>query len=150
MGYRLHELRKLRSCSVGTEVGQRSEARSPDVAAIIAELALRPALGIRDEAIFSRYVSDMWSAVSDASRVLAPGGKAVYVVGENTVRGTYIPNAKMIVAVAKSVGLRLHSQIARELPANRRYLPPPSNFNRSVAFDNRMRREVIVTLGKLV
>jgi hypothetical protein len=86
--------------------------------------------------------------VEEAARVLCPGGKAVYVVGENTVRGTFIANAKIVSAVAERSGLTIESRRARTLPANRRYLPPPSIRNGPEALDGRMRREVILSFSK--
>ena len=40
--------------------------------------------------------SDMREAINEVGRVLANSGKAVYVVGENTVRGTYIRNSTVV------------------------------------------------------
>ena len=74
--------------------------------------------------------------------------KAVYVVGENTVRGTFIPNAKIVSAVAELAELKIDSRRARELPANRRYLPPPTVRNAPEAMGGRMRREVILSFSK--
>ena len=48
------------------------------------------------------------------------------MVGENTVRGTFIRNAMIVEAVANTGGLRCTGRRSRDLPANRRYLPPPS------------------------
>jgi hypothetical protein len=91
----------------------------------------------------------MRNAVKEAARVLSPGGKAVYVVGENTVRGTFIANAKIVSAVAELSGLKIDGRRARELPANRRYLPPPAiRRNAPELLDGRMRREVILSFSK--
>lgn len=90
----------------------------------------------------------MRGAIAEAARVLSPGGKAVYVVGENTVRGTFIPNAKIVSAVAELSGLRVDGRRSRELPANRRYLPPPTTRNAPEAMGGRMRREAILSFSK--
>jgi hypothetical protein len=91
----------------------------------------------------------MRNAVEEAARVLSPGGKAVYVVGENTVRGTFIANAKIVSAVAELSGLKTEGRRARALPANRRYLPPPTVRNAPESLGGRMRREVILSFSKL-
>ena len=98
----------------------------PVIRSVISELKLRPALTRRDEALLARFIDDMRLALSEVSRVLVPGGKAVYVVGENTIRGTFVRNSLAVAAVAKIAGLRLIDRRTLALPANRRYLPPPS------------------------
>src|ERR1700692_4430690 len=75
--------------------------------------------------VLKNCICSMHSAVEETARVLTPGGKAVYVVGENTVRGTFIPNAKIVSAVAELSGLKIENRRGRALPANRRYIPPP-------------------------
>ena len=105
MGYPVSELRRLRSTTVGTEVGM--DARDDrEIQRILSELKLKPKLQARQEAMLARYINDMQRAVSETSRVLTDDGRAVYVVGENTVRGTFIPNAKVVEAVASIAGFR--------------------------------------------
>jgi hypothetical protein len=146
MGYNVNELGKIRGASVGTEVGSVEARDNPFVKDIIAALKLRPDLSRRHEAILAHYIQDMHQAVQESARVLVPGGKAVYVMGENTIRGTYIPNSRMITAVAEMSGLDTEGRRSRTLPANRRYLPPPSTA--AAALDGRMRREVILSFSK--
>lgn len=147
MGYGVGELRRLRSTTVGTEVGM--DARDDrEIQKILSALRLRPKLEARQEAMLARYIHDMQRAVSETSRVLADNGRAVYVVGENTVRGTFIRNAMIVEAVANNAGLRCLARRSRELPANRRYLPPPSKQAQEGTLGNRLRREVILTLQK--
>ena len=148
MGYSVGELRRLRSTAVGTEVGL--DARDdPEVQRIIADLKLQPQLQARQEAMLIRYINDMQRAVAEISRVLVTDGKAVYVVGENTVRGTFIRNALIVEAVASVAGLSCTARRSRELPANRRYLPPPSHQSETATLGNRLRREVILTFRKV-
>lgn len=147
MGYSVGALRHLRSRTVGTEVGMNPhDDRVTET--ILSELKLQPKLPARQESILARYISDMQRSVSETSRVLADKGKAVYVVGENTVRGTFVPNAKIVESAAKTVGLRCVSRSSRELPANRRYLPPPSKQSQTTALGNRLRREAILHFQK--
>jgi hypothetical protein len=146
MGYSISGLRALRSTSIGTEAGG-GESDDPDVRKILEYLNLRPVLGARHSAILGRYVKDMRKAVAEVARVLRPGGHAVYVVGENTLRGTYVRNAKIVQAVGEIAGLRLTRRTARALPANRRYMPPPSDRS-GAAMSARMRREIVLTFEK--
>ena len=147
MGYSVNEIRRLRSTTVGTEVGM--DARDDrEIQSILSELKLQPKLQARQEAMLAQYINDMQRAVSETSRVLAGDGKAIYVVGENTVRGTFIRNAMIVEAVASTAGLRCTARRSRELPENRRYLPPPSKQSETAKLGNRLRREVILTFRK--
>jgi hypothetical protein len=148
MGYTVGELVGIRAESVGAESGDQNASENENVREIISKLKLSPKLSPRHEAILAHYVEDMKNAVQEAARVLSPGGKAVYVVGENTVRGTFIPNAKIVLAVAELSGLKVENKRARTLPANRRYLPPPTVLNAPEAMGGRMRREVILSFSK--
>jgi hypothetical protein len=148
MGYSTRELTGIRTESVGTESGDQEARDSQSIQRVISDLKLTPRLSSRDEAVLAHYISDMRAAVSEVTRVLSPGGRAVYVVGENTVRGTFIPNAKIVSAVAQLSGLKIDGRHARELPANRRYLPPPKKRTAPEALDGRMRREVILSFSK--
>ena len=147
MGYSVGQLRSLRSTSVGTELGM-DVRDNQEIQRILFELKLQPQLPGKQEAMLARYINDMQRAVGESARVLKSDGKAVYVVGENTVRGTFIPNAMVVEAVANTVGLRCTARQSRVLPANRRYLPPPSKRPEMTTLDNRLRREVILTFEK--
>ncbi len=148
MGYSVGDLRSVRSTIVGTEVGM--DARDDrEIQALLVDLKLQPKLQGRQEAILARYIKDMRRAVEETSRVLAEDGRAVYVVGENTIRGTFIRNAMIMDAVASAAGLRCTSQRSRELPPNRRYLPPPSKQPRTAMLGSRLRREVVLTFQKV-
>jgi SAM-dependent methyltransferase len=148
MGYTVGELGGIRTESVGAESADPGASEDEDIRKIITDLKLSPRLSARNEAILAHYIEDMHNSVQEAQRVLSPGGKAVYVVGENTVRGTFIPNAKIVSAVAELSGLKVESRRARALPANRRYLPPPTARNAPEALGGRMRREVILSFSK--
>lgn len=148
MGYDVCELRGVRSASVGAEVGQTKDDAGDKVESVLIDLKLTPALSSRNEAILRRFVSDMFSAMGEVSRVLKPGGRAIYVVGENTIRGTYVRNSAIVDAIAKSVGLKLTERRSRNLPANRRYLPPPVKRGGKDMLDVRMRREVVLAFQK--
>jgi SAM-dependent methyltransferase len=147
MGYRIPDLRELRSGSVGAEAAKPDSTNEAEIRVIVTNLKLKPRLGKRDESILMRYAEDMQEAIREVARVLAPGGKAVYVVGENTIRGTYIKNSQLICTLAKLSGLRLKARRTRSLPASRRYLPPPSSSIAS-SMNSRIRREVVLAFIK--
>ena len=147
MDYSIGELRRLRSITVGAEVG-KDASNDREIQDIVAELNLQPKLRTRHEAVLVRYIDDMRRVIGETARVLAEEGQAVYVVGENTVRGTFVPNSLIMEALANTAGLRCTDRRSRELPSNRRYLPPPTTQSKTTALDGRMRREVILTFKK--
>jgi SAM-dependent methyltransferase len=146
MGYGLRPLRHVRAISVGTEAGSSQDGTELS-REVVGKLSLQPELALRERRMLLRYVDDMAASIREVSRVLRGGGQAVYVIGENTVRGTYIKNSAIIAAVAADCGLCLADTTTRDLPANRRYLPPPA-LTPAAALDARMRREVVLTFTK--
>lgn len=148
MGHNVDELREIRSASVGTEASSSKAVDAGWVRSLIQQLGLRPKLSTRDHALLSQYVWDMGGALTEVSRVLRAKGRAVYVVGDSTIRGTFVSNSAIVAAIAENVGLKLHSRQSRTLPANRRYLPPPKRTGSPAALDGRMRREVVLVFDK--
>lgn len=148
MGYPLAELRRLRGESVGTEVSLSPNEINGRVTEIVRELKLQPRLRNRDAAIFARYIKDMDESLREVARILAPGGRAIYVVGNSTVRGTFVRNSAVVEAVASRNGLLLLSKHSRVLPPNRRYLPPPAAEKAGAALSTRMRQEVILAFER--
>lgn len=148
MGYNVGDLRQIRAGSVGTEASSTQALEANWVKGLIKQLALKPKLSTRDHALLAQYVWDMGNALAEVARVLKAGGRAVYVVGDSTVRGTFIRNSSIVAAVAQERGLTLHSKHSRTLPANRRYLPPPKRGASAASIEGRMRREVVLELKK--
>ncbi len=148
MGHTIDQLRKIRSNSVGSDASYAEALEAPWVKLLIKQLRLKPELSSRQYALLARYVWDMGQALTEVSRVLRVGGRAVYVVGDSTVRGTFIRNSSIVAAVAAGRGLTLASRHERALPENRRYLPPPSREASAAAMDSRMRREVVLVFDK--
>lgn len=148
MGHTVKELRQIRAESVGTEAESREALDAPWVGLLIKQLGLKPKLSNRDHALLATYVWDMSKALAEVSRVLRRGGRAVYVVGDSTSRGTFIRNSSIIISLAEKHGLSLTSRYSRALPANRRYLPPPMSRPSKASLDGRLRREVVVVFDK--
>jgi len=145
MGPSAADLRLIRRCSIGTEVGDYRTSTESDK--LLRRLKLSSKLSARHRALLNRFIEDMKAAVSEVARILVPGGRAVYVIGENTIQGVYVRNAEIVIAVARRAGLRLERQATRLLPKNRRYLPPPSNVQ-DAPLNTRMRREVVLSFRK--
>jgi hypothetical protein len=146
MGYQIADLRQVRTESVGTEAADESLDDDKEVRTIIDALKLRPKLDKRFERILGRYIHDMRGAIAEVGRVLSKAGKAVYVVGENTLRGTYIRTSVIVTKLAELAGLSMKERRRRTLPANRRYMPPPSAAKGMM--DGRMRREVVLSFAR--
>lgn len=143
LGHRLSDLRKIRSNSIGAE-------RSPDVAlsAYLFE-EIQQAMGAigelpsRHSSMVARYSEDIYRLMSEIARVLKPTGKAILVVGNSCLKGVFIKNSEGIARAASMVGLKLVSQVERDLPAQSRYLPMPKHLDRPLG--KRMRTENILT-----
>jgi len=148
MGYNIDQLRRIRGESVGAEASSKEALDAEWVSLLIKHLKLTPALSSRNNALLARYVWDMGRALAETARVLRRGGRAVYVVGDSTIRGTFIRNSMIVSRVAQQHGLSLLSRHYRSLPANRRYLPPPKQGPSSATMDSRMRREVVIAFTK--
>ncbi|WP_219807462.1 hypothetical protein [Streptomyces sp. SM14] len=141
LGYKIGDLRKIRGSSVGAEkcLRDQDEALGP----LVLETEVE-SLSTRMQGILYRYAKDMLDISSELRRVLKSKAPAVLVVGNSTVRGTFVDNASVARRAAESVGFSTAEITERELPNNRRYLPPPSTAG--AALDKRMRKEVILTL----
>jgi DNA modification methylase len=145
MGCSTEDVRQVRSASIGTEVGNYGAGEFVDH--LIRSQKLHKRLSRRHRAMLSRFIVDMVAALTEVARVLVPGGNAVYIIGENSVRGTFIRNSSILTAIAQYVGLTFCRKSTRALPPNRRYLPPPSRRNKD-SLDVRMRREVVLHFRK--
>jgi len=146
MGHTASNIRQVRGQSIGSEIGLYDGVNSDQATALLKLLRINSKLSSRHKAIIRTFIEDMSKVLRETSRVLAPGGKAIFVIGENSIRGTYVRNAKIISELAKEFGLRLVEESSRTLPPNRRYLPPPSK--RTNALSSRMRREVVLAFSK--
>jgi len=141
-GYRVNELRKIRSTSIGAE--KAPDAGDIFVAKIVTSFGDISSLMSRQVRMIERYAIDLERALSEAGRVLKPGGKAVYVVGNSCLKGNFISNSNAVRTAGELAGLRLDDEVERELPVNRRYLPMKTQS----ALQKRMRTESVLTFSK--
>lgn len=148
MGYTVSEIREIRGENIGAESASLEATTAEWVQLIIRNLRLTPQLSTRDQRLLCQYIWDMNQAISETARVLRSGSPAVYVVGDSTIRGTFIRNSRIVSILAHRHGLSLVSRHSRRLPANRRYLPPPLVAGEESALDTRMRREVVMEFRK--
>jgi hypothetical protein len=147
MGHRVSEIRRLRRTNVGAELSADADDQL-FVAEAIEEMGLVERLEGRFKGILARYVVDMDQVIAEIARVLKRGGEAVLVVGDSTIRDTFVQNSRCLVFLGERNGLSLQSMRRRSLPDNRRYLPPPGRKLSGKQLRARMRKEVVLVFSK--
>jgi len=148
MGYRIPDLRHVRGGNIGTEAAGGLTGREHDVKAVLAAMTAPDALPKNLRGVLARYVRDMRRTISELHRVLKPSGRCVLVIGNSTMRGEYVSNSVAMELLAGQVGFKLVEQTSREIPDDRRYLPPPNTQKSGKQLRRRMREEVVLTLQK--
>jgi hypothetical protein len=143
LGFSIGELRGIRSDSVGAERMLRNG--DDDLSSLISDTWIDD-LSVKMRGILLRYARDAMQVMAEVHRVLKSGAEAILVVGNSTVRGTFVDNAGVMRRAGEACGLRTTAVTDRELPSVHRYLPPPTASGGSL--DKRMRTEVIISLAK--
>ena len=138
LGYSVADLRAVRADEIGTERGLDED---PMRDAAVRRMADPNHLPNRTVGIMQRYVYDLRRLFVSMHRVVKPGGRAVVVVGNSSVRGVFLRNDFAVKDAATSAGFQLQRRAKRTLPENRRYLPPPSAGTSDLA--QRMRTEIV-------
>lgn len=123
MGWTISSLRSIRSGSVGSEQAPKNYDIPQSLRDEIESSSWYADLEPKTKRMVVRYAFDLSHVVSEANRVLVPGGSAVYVIGNSCLRGTYIPNSDLLGRACKEHGLSLVQAIPREIPEGSRYLP---------------------------
>ena len=146
-GYTLKDLRQIRSTNVGAENSIMQNPYNDDVTQILAKMGAIEKLPPRIVGVLKKYVNDMDSVLGEISRVLNIRGQAVLVVGDSTIKGTFIQNSKAVTLLGIRHGLTPLSVSRRKLQDHRRYLPPPTSLSAGSQLQGRMREEVIMTFS---
>jgi DNA modification methylase len=148
MGHSVSSLRLLRSTNVGTEVGRKLSESGAFAERIIGQVCSGAELGNRHKGMLRQYVEDLRLLLRECHRVLKPGAKAVFVIGDCNLRESFVENSTAIDLIGRDVGFRIGAARRRPLPENRRYLPPPTTKSSGKALQKRMKEEIILTLVK--
>ena len=149
LGYRVSKLREIRSTSVGSERGL-SQRRFDSIAMDILENVGFPEnLDSATQSHLRRYILDMTKVMGEISRILKRRGRGVLVVASSNIRGQSIDNVKIVRSIGKCLGLQQVKCTEREIPSNRRYLPPPTLAVQE-SLQKRMRSESVLTLEKAI
>lgn len=145
MEHSVPELRRIRSDNIGSEAapitGDKIDEHIRNAYQAGIDDCILPNPQRR---MFIRYLSDMRAVLTEIRRVLKENGSLSLVVGNSTIRGSFVKNSESIKALAGKVGLRIKSEHVRELPDNRRYLPPPRAKDAGTELSRRMRQEVVL------
>src|SRR3546814_15153094 len=89
LGYRLDELRTIRSTTIGAERGADTDIDSAlrDVANAMCDIqALTP----RQRRMVARYAGDLVSMLEQVERVLKPSGHATLVIGNSCPKHVFL------------------------------------------------------------
>lgn len=140
MGHTLTALRELRGTVVGSE---RSNTELGDHEDLLAKTLGRTAPK-RAYGVLRRYVDDLTSVLSEIARVLRTGGQATFVVADATLFGAPVALSDLLDELAFAAGLERVERVQRSLPADRRYLPPPTSGARG-RLARRMRTETCLS-----
>jgi predicted Zn-ribbon and HTH transcriptional regulator len=143
LGYGLSELRAIRSTSIGAERGANSDRAPRLFDDIKDEMCDASTLSSRHALMVARYAEDVYRLMSEIARVTKRNGKAILVVGNSCLKGTFIRNTDGVARAGAMVGLRLANSVERKLPDQNRYLPTPSPGGAPLA--KRMRTETVLT-----
>lgn len=143
MGHKISEIRALRADNIGSEVSMRSVSGTVIHGAMEA-MADLGTLDNRQLGMIRRYVWDMNKVMKESARVLKKKGRAIFVVGDSSIRGVFVKNSEALIHLAKSNDLSLVSRNIRPIEIRRRYLPPPESDNAGKKMNARMKEEVIL------
>lgn len=148
LGYKINELGQIRSTSVGAEKAPEGNANLEMAKKITSRIQNLEKLPKRKISMIYRYALDMHQVFKESARVLKKSARATFVIGNTSQNGIYIANTTIAEESAKQFGLKLINIVEREIPENKRYLPPPTSNEKS-SLKNRMKTEAIMTFCKI-
>jgi hypothetical protein len=149
MGYSVSQIRNIRGESIGAEAKLKLERNKDVIDEVLADLKVISKLSNRHVGMLRRYILDLHESLREVSRVLVHGGEAVYVIGDSTLKGTFIRNSRIVEHVGRLNGLKRTARVTRAIPPNKRYMPPPGANQAGAQMEGRMRKEVVLSLAKL-
>jgi tRNA G10 N-methylase Trm11 len=148
LGYKIGDLATIRGGSVGAEKAPDINSDVNRAKRIVKYLRHIKSLPVRKQNMIYRYALDIDNIFKESSRVLKKNRNATFVIGNSSLKGVYIQNTKIAVEAAKYHGLKLLDCKEREIPHNKRYLPPPDKSKTST-LNARMKTESVLTFQKV-
>jgi len=146
LGYTVGELRNIRAYSIGSERRPTSQSATQEISSIRESMGDLSQLSGRHSLMVDRYTQDVRKMMSEIARVLHPRGRAILVVGNSCLKGTFVRNSEVVACAGSVAGLKVQNVVERDLPDGNRYLPMPSA--RDQPLGKRMRTESIITFSK--
>lgn len=147
MGYTVDEIRQLRAKSIGLEK-HPDDYSDPDFVKVLFKNAGDfKSLPLKKQKYIERYALDMYWVCKQWHRTLRKNRKATVVIADSYSSGVAISSTQLIKNAARLRGLDLINEKKRDIPAGKRYLPPPE-FKTGSALDNRMKIESVLTFIK--
>ncbi len=146
LGWTVGALREIRGNSVGVERGLESVTREVNEiakAAVPHMSELPPAR----QGMVLHFTHDMDRLARSLARVTKRGGHLVMVVADSQLKGVPISNTTVCSRTADRNGFELVEMKPRPLPAQHRYLPPPTNTTGTLA--TRMKDEIVFTFERI-
>nr|VFJ67744.1 MAG: hypothetical protein BECKDK2373C_GA0170839_11694 [Candidatus Kentron sp. DK] len=143
-GFSVPVLREIRARSVGAEIAENCQI-DKEFGDFLS--ALHPCVDDTKRRVLRRYCHDLCKLTDEAFRVLRPGRKATYVIGNSTIKGQKIRNSDFLISAAKRSGFGVCEQTVRDIPENRRYMPLLNSGKSDLA--KRMRTEHVLVFKKI-
>lgn len=143
MGYRVSEIRALRSSNIGSEVSKEYFLNNT-IQKVMEAMTDLDALDNRRLGMIRRYVWDMNNVMKECARVLKRNGKAIFVVGDSAIHDVFVKNSEALIHLANINDLSLVSRYQRPIETRRRYLPPPESDDAGEKMKRRIREEVVL------
>lgn len=146
-GHTIADLRTRRSVSIGAERGLGHEVS--EVVAAIVDVIESEAVDktVLKRPMLERFANDCVGFAGELAAKVKPGGKAVLVVGNSTLRGNYIKNDLIACNAMEHAGFTLTDRKERPIPANSRYMAIDTKSTES-RLAKRMRNEVVLTMTR--
>lgn len=144
-GHTVADLRHRRGVSIGAEraADRVSAAKVKDVVQSIEE-DLSDSSRIK-KGMLERFTQDCFGFAGELGRTVKPGGRAVLVVGNSSLRGNYIANDLIAQRAMEHAGFSPIDRYERDIPLSKRYMAiKPRNDGTSIT--KRMRKEVVLTM----
>ena len=145
-GYPVKRLSALRREYIGGEAlqGVLLEPLPGEAEEAVAHIA---AVDARKAKVLHRYFSEMRRVLLEMARVLTPGGVAVLVVGEATMRGRPARMPQSLAAIGAQVGLTFVGVGERRLDRDRRMMPARRG-EAATAIEQRMHVEYVLGFAR--
>ncbi|MEM9308594.1 MAG: hypothetical protein AAGA74_14960 [Pseudomonadota bacterium] len=143
LGYSVAHLRSVRARSVGAEIVDNCEI-DEEIQSFFAKL--HDDVDQKKRKMLRRYYRDLRGLTNEAYRVLKPGRRATYVIGNSRIKGHEIANSELLTLAAQKVGFEIVEQTVRDIPENRRYMPLSNSEGTTLA--KRMRTEHVLVFEK--